>query len=151
MCVSLVRNYFTHEELRPLCEIHDSHCFSKVYCKFEILYKSSSFIIATGDLTDGWKGTGLTKLQQNPQEWHSYYSIVTSAGFNSTFYWDTVGNHDLMTIDGRNDKNLYAKNYTVTGQDVTLDIFVRVFRTDYGSYRVVVFNPEWFFIYVGYG
>ena len=78
-------------------------------------------------------------------------TIVTSAGFNSTFYWDTVGNHDLMTIDGRNDKNLYAKNYTVTGQDVTLDIFVRVFRTDYGSYRVVVFNPEWFFIYVGYG
>ena len=151
MCVSLFETTLHMKNYDHFAKYTIPIVSPRYTANLTILYKSSSFIIATGDLTDGWKGTGLTKLQQNPQEWHSYYSIVTSAGFNSTFYWDTVGNHDLMTIDGRNDKNLYAKNYTVTGQDVTLDIFVRVFRTDYGSYRVVVFNPEWFFIYVGYG
>eukprot|EP01105_Mastigella_eilhardi_P002780 TRINITY_DN1359_c0_g1_i1.p1 TRINITY_DN1359_c0_g1~~TRINITY_DN1359_c0_g1_i1.p1 ORF type:complete len:616 (-),score=134.38 TRINITY_DN1359_c0_g1_i1:96-1943(-) len=54
-----------------------------------------------------------------------------------------MGNHDVFTLTNRHDHRNKGPKYTVTGNEVTADVFERVYRARYGSYRVVVFNAMW--------
>ena len=56
-----------------------------------------SFVLATGDLTDG-KLKGTIKTGQVLDEWKFYYNTLVSRNINSSFWIDLPGNHDKFDV-----------------------------------------------------
>ncbi|HQP37850.1 MAG TPA: metallophosphoesterase, partial [Polyangiaceae bacterium] len=60
---------------------------------------SPSFVMATGDLTDGSAGVVPTAGQQQ-DEWDLYRKLYEDAGMTADFYFDVPGNHDAYGESG---------------------------------------------------
>ncbi|KAM0683918.1 hypothetical protein MDAP_000655 [Mitosporidium daphniae] len=65
-----------------------------------------SFVLATGDLTDG-KFKGTIKTGQVLEEWKFYYDTLMSRKINSSRWIDLPGNHDKFDVADHR-KNFYS-------------------------------------------
>ncbi|KAH3756655.1 transmembrane protein 62-like [Pelomyxa schiedti] len=115
-----------------------------VFCNETLRVINPGFIVVTGDLCDSWAEESGFHTQQHKEEWELYRSILDKNGIPTNFtYWDTLGNHDVFGVLGPKDDNLYARQYSVAGALIENDVFEHVYRTSFGSYRIVFFIGLW--------
>lgn len=89
------------------------------------------FVIASGDITHA-----LTRLRANQvlYEWESYSNTLKKEGyFNSTFWMDTKGNHDVFN----DDKNYFHHHLSCKDQLKSRRVFSNIYQVKSMKYKVI--------------
>ncbi|RHZ56875.1 hypothetical protein Glove_396g92 [Diversispora epigaea] len=93
---------------------------------------SPSFVLVTGDLTDGKDVDGITS-QQLIEEWTSYQTALKESGVldRSNYWFDLRGNHDCFNVRSwESEQNLFRKFSALKQQG-----FDVIIEKEFGNYR----------------
>ncbi|CAG8478368.1 10068_t:CDS:2 [Diversispora eburnea] len=93
---------------------------------------SPSFVLVTGDLTDGKDVDGITS-QQLIEEWTSYQTALKESGVldRPNYWFDLRGNHDCFNVlSWESEQNLFKKFSAVKQQG-----FDFIIEKEFGNYR----------------
>ena len=93
-----------------------------------------AFVISSGDNVDANETSVFDFYNQNPAEYQFFNTTLTKYGFNSTFWYPLIGNHEMCDI-GQN-YSLYTEYIRNTTQ------YAVDFNPGFGIYRFIMLNTN---------